>query len=107
MGREAGALRHRPVPGVQGGRVVTLHDATDRYRAALTAHEEATANQAIAHAAHVATMPLVGRVRLGNGSETTRKAHHAACEAVAATRAALHTPSDELVAAALAHECVS
>ena len=83
--------------------MTALTEATDRYRAALFAHEEATANQAIAHAAHVATMPLVGRVRLGNGSEATRKAHHAACEAVAATRAELHTARDELVAAALEH----
>ncbi len=82
---------------------MTLDDAADRYRAAETAHDEALAAQRDAHAAHLATMPIVGRLRLGNGSERTRKAHYAACEAVAATRAALHTARDELVAAALEH----
>lgn len=82
---------------------MTLDTAAANYRHARFALDEAEQNQAIAHAAHIATMPLVGRVRVGNGSETTRKAHHAACEAVAATRAALHTARDELVAAALAH----
>lgn len=81
----------------------TLDEAVVAYRTSRFAYEEATANQALAHAAHVATMPLVGRVRLGKGSEATRKAHHAACVTVAATRAELHAARDELVTAALAH----
>ena len=86
---------------------MTLDTAAANYRHARLALDEAEQNRYLAHATHVATMPLVGRVRLVGGSETTRKAHHAACEAVADTRAELHTARDELVAAALAHECVS
>lgn len=87
---------------------MTLDTAAANYRHARLALDEAEQNQAIAHAAHVATMTKLGRNgRIGNGSDATRKAHHAACEAVADTRAELHTARDELVAAALAHECVS
>ncbi len=80
---------------------MTLADARAAYRQALAELEAAVADRAATHTAHLATVPLVGRLRLGNGSERTRKAHHAACEAVAATRAQLHTARDELVAAAL------
>ena len=103
MGHPPQPRRPRPLHGVP----VTLDDAADRYRTAAADHDGACAAQQAAHAAHLATMPLVGRLRLGNGSEATRKAHHAACTAVADTRAELHTARDELVAAALAHECVS
>jgi hypothetical protein len=82
---------------------VTLDTAAANYRHARFALDEAEQNQAIAHAAHVATMPLVGRLRLGNGSERTRKAHHAACEAAVTARRACEQARDELVAAALEH----
>lgn len=44
--------------------------------------QASTNNRADAHRAHVATIPLNGRVRLGAGDERTRKAHHAACSEV-------------------------
>ena len=80
---------------------MTLDEAADRYRHARLALDEAEQNRATAHAAHVATMPLVGRLRIGNGSERTRKAHHAACDAAVTARRAFEQARDELVAAAL------
>lgn len=80
---------------------MTLDTAAANYRHARLALDEAEQNRAIAHATHVATMPLVGRLHLGNGSERTRKAHHAACDAAVTARRAFEQARDELVAAAL------
>ena len=80
---------------------MTLDTAAANYRHARFALEEAEQNRYLAHAAHVATIPLLGRVRVGDGNPATRKAHHASCEAVVTARLEFEAARDELVAAAL------
>ena len=80
---------------------MTLDTAAANYRHARLALDEAKQDRAITHAAHLATIPLLGRVRVGNGSDATRKAHHAACDAVVTARLEFEQARDELVAAAL------
>lgn len=81
---------------------MTLDTAAANYRHARLALDEAEQNRYLAHATHVATMTKLGRNgRIGNGSDATRKAHHAACEAAVTARRAFEQARDELVAAAL------
>lgn len=80
---------------------MTLDQAAGNYRTALALLTEAEHQRAQAHAAHIDTIPLLGRVHVGNGSEPTRKAHHRACTAAAEARTAWKAARDELVAGAL------
>lgn len=84
---------------------MTLDQAADHYRAAVETFSDACLARARAHDAHIATIPLLGRVRVGNGSDPTRRAHHDACQAAVDARTHLERASDQLVTAALDHTC--
>lgn len=64
---------------------------------------DAVQTQTAAHAAYKATMPLVGRVRLGHGDEKARSVHYVACERVARTRRRLNLVEADFVSASLAY----
>lgn len=82
---------------------MTIHQAADHYRDAASRLARAEHHRAATHAAHIDTIPILGRTRVGNGSERTRRAHHTACQAAATARTHLEHARDQLVAAALEH----
>lgn len=81
---------------------MTLTVAAAAYRQALDALHRAEHARAVAHAAHLDTVPLLGRVRVGAGSDATRKAHYSACTTTAEAARAVEHARGLLVDAALA-----
>lgn len=70
----------------------------------LTVAEEA---RSAAHLAHVATIPMEGRLRVGAGDDRTRLAHHAACTRVVAAQLEVTRAERAVVSAAVEHVAVS
>lgn len=84
---------------------MNLDAAAANYQAAHTAHTNAQQTRTQTHRAHLDTIPLVGRVHVGNGNPATRKAHHQAATIAAHTRRQLDNAHAQLAAAALTHNC--
>lgn len=79
-----------------------LGSAVEVYLAAQAELEAAEGHRSAAHRAHVATIPMVGRVRVGKGDDRTRKAHHEACSKVVTAQLQVTRAGVAVVAAAVA-----
>lgn len=77
--------------------------AVAEYQAAEVKVATAEEARGAAYRSHVATIPVVGRVRLGAGDDRTRRAHHAACQRVVSTQIVRDRLARAVVAAAVDH----
>lgn len=80
-----------------------LAEAVSCWEAAELEVASAVENRVAAHRTHVDTIPLVGRLHVGSGSDRTRKAHHAACQEVVRVQIIRDRLARAVVVAAAAH----